>query len=255
MNDSPLILFIAIIVVTALLISTVVGMGYLASLFVQWLSRFLNRNIPKTDILGNYDALTLKKLTANAAPALTSVRPPPDGPAPYPVDQFIAKAFAVLTVLIVFVPLLIAPPGRHVGLNEILRLYQPEAYAPAATPTAAPVADTEPGVLPKTAAGLPAGNAARGKTLFASNACSSCHAIAKDQTLVGPSLYGIWNTAATREPGVNAKDYMFESILAPKKFVVNGFAQGLMPASFAQALTTQQLADLLAYMEKDLNQK
>jgi cytochrome c2 len=254
MTDSPLILFVAIVIVTALLISTVVGMGYLGSLFVLWMSRFFNRNIPKTDVLGDYDALTLKRITANAAPALTSIRPPPDGPAPYPVDQFIAKAFAVLTVVLVAAPLAFAPAGRHVGLSAILRLYQPEPYA-APVPTPAPVVDSEPGVLPKTAAGLPAGNAARGKTLFATNACSSCHAIAKDQTLVGPSLFGIWNTAATREPGVAAKDYVFESILTPNKFVVNGFAQGLMPASFAQSLTTQQLADLIAYMEKDLNQK
>ncbi|MBP7601225.1 MAG: c-type cytochrome [Thermoflexales bacterium] len=254
MTDSPLILFVAIVIVTALLISTVVGMGYLGSLFVLWMTRFFNRNIPKTDVLGDYDALTLKRITANAAPALTSIRPPPDGPAPYPVDQFIAKAFAVLTVVLVAAPLAFAPAGRHVGLSAILRLYQPEPYA-APVPTPAPVVDSEPGVLPKTAAGLPAGNAARGKTLFATNACSSCHAIAKDQTLVGPSLYGIWNTAATREPGVAAKDYVFESILTPNKFVVNGFAQGLMPASFAQSLTTQQLADLIAYMEKDLNQK
>ncbi len=254
MTDSPLILFVAIVIVTALLISTVVGMGYLGSLFVLWMTRFFNRNIPKTDVLGDYDALTLKRITANAAPALTSIRPPPDGPTPFPVDQFIAKAFAVLTVVLVAAPLVFAPPGRHVGLSAILRLYQPEPYA-APVPTPAPVVDSEPGVLPKTAAGLPAGNAARGKTLFATNACSSCHAIAKDQTLVGPSLYGIWNTAATREPGVAAKDYVFESILTPNKFVVNGFAQGLMPASFAQSLTTQQLADLIAYMEKDLNQK
>lgn len=254
MTDSPLILFVAIVIVTALLISTVVGMGYLGSLFVLWMTRFFNRNIPKTDVLGDYDALTLKRITANAAPALTSIRPPPDGPAPYPVDQFIAKAFAVLTVVLVAAPLAFAPAGRHVGLSAILRLYQPEPYA-APVPTPVPVVDSEPGVLPKTAAGLPAGNAARGKTLFATNACSSCHAIAKDQTLVGPSLYGIWNTAATREPGVAAKDYVFESILTPNKFVVNGFAQGLMPASFAQSLTTQQLADLIAYMEKDLNQK
>ena len=254
MTDSPLILFVAIVIVTALLISTVVGMGYLGSLFVLWMTRFFNRNIPKTDVLGDYDALTLKRITANAAPALTSIRPPPDGPAPYPVDQFIAKAFAVLTVVLVAAPLAFAPAGRHVGLSAILRLYQPEPYA-APVPTPAPVVDSEPGVLPKTAAGLPAGNAARGKTLFATNACSSCHAIAKDQTLVGPSLYGIWNTAATREPGVAAKDYVFESILTPNKLVVNGFAQGLMPASFAQSLTTQQLADLIAYMEKDLNQK
>ncbi|HQV28099.1 MAG TPA: c-type cytochrome [Thermoflexales bacterium] len=255
MTNSPLILFIAILVVAALLISTVVAMGYLGSLFVQWLTRFLNRNIPKTDILGEYDALTLKKITANAAPALTSIRPAPDGPAPYPLDQFVAKAFLVSTVLLVAVPLAFAPEGRHVSLAAILRLYQPEPFAAAPTPTPQPIVDSEPGVLPKTAAGLPAGNAARGKTLFASNACSSCHAIARDQVLVGPSLYGVWNTAATREPGVATKDYMFESILAPNKFVVNGFAQGLMPASFAQSLTTQQLADLLAYMEKDLSQK
>ncbi len=78
MTDSPLILFVAIVIVTALLISTVVGMGYLGSLFVLWMSRFFNRNIPKTDVLGDYDALTLKRITANAAPALTSIRPPPD---------------------------------------------------------------------------------------------------------------------------------------------------------------------------------
>lgn len=255
MNESPLILVIAIVVVTVLLVSTVVGMGYLGSLFVLWLSRFFNRNIPKTNFLGDYDALTLKKITANAAPALASIRPPPDGPAPYPLDQFVAKTFLVCTLLVVAVPLAFAPQGRHVGFSAILRLYQPEPYVAAPTPTPPPVADSAPGVLPKTASGLPAGNAARGKTLFASNACSSCHAITKDQVLVGPSLYGTWNTAATRQPGVAAKDYMFESIVAPNAFVANGFAQGLMPASFAQSLTTQQLADLLAYMEKDLNQK
>lgn len=257
MTGSPLLLFVAIVVITALLISTVVGMGYLGSLLVLWLTRFFNRNLPRTDVLGDYDALTLKKLTANAAPALASVRPPPEGPASFPIDRFVAKAFLVSTILIVAVPLMVAPQGRHVGLNAILRLYEPEAYVVTPAPTAAPAAavDSPPGVLPATAAGLPAGNATRGKTLFAQNACSSCHAIAKDQVLVGPSLYGIWNTAAARKSGMAAKDYLFESILSPNAFVVNGFSQGLMPTSFAQSLTAQQLADLMAYMEKDLAQK
>lgn len=253
MNANPLVVLVAVIVVTLLLISTVIGLGYLGSLIVGALTGFLNHNLGQAGALADYDAATLKALSAGAAPAVTSVRPAPEGPASYPIDRAVFGGFLILAFLLFVIPLWAAPPGRHVTIPQILRLYEPEVVTPTPAATAVPVG--EPGVLPKTAAGLPPGSAAGGKQQFNALGCSSCHAIAKDQKLVGPSLYGIWNTAATRKPGMAARDYIFESILNPDAYIVDGFTKGIMTPTYAQALTAQQLADLIAYAEKELSLK
>lgn len=253
MNVHPLILAVAIAAITLLLVGVVVGIAYLLSLVVGGLSGFFARHLPKTDLIGVYDAATVKRIAANAAPPVASIRPPLEGPVSFPRDRALFSWFVALGILSIFVPMVYAPPGRHVALPDILGLYRPEPIV--ATPAPAPIVSGEPGVLPKTAAGLPAGQSAQGKLLFAQNGCSSCHSIAPNQKLVGPSLYGIWTTASTRKAGVAAKEYVYESIINPNAFIVDGFTQGLMPPSFSQALTAQQMADMMAYMEKDLNQK
>ncbi|MBX7212848.1 MAG: c-type cytochrome [Thermoflexales bacterium] len=252
MIDNPLILLLAVIAAGALLFFTTIGMGYVGSVVINALTRFLARNNTKAAQLAAWDAATLKTFTDGADAPTTAIRPPPLA---NPKDQLAFFGFVATSIALILIPMSFAPEGRHVSLPAILRLYQPDSLAVKPKPTAVPAAVAEPGKLPTGAAALPAGNAANGKMLFASNGCSSCHAIAKDVKLVGPSLYGIWNTAATREKGVDAKSYLYESITKPNAFVVDGYTQNIMPSTFAQALSAQQMADLLAYLEKDLAQK
>jgi cytochrome c2 len=110
---------------------------------------------------------------------------------------------------------------------------------------------------------LPAGDAARGADLFAQKVkagnnsnlpCKACHSLQPGQVLVGPSLAGVGTTAASREAGKSAEDYIRESIQNPNAFIVpdnpaymsNG--KSAMPAGLGNSLTDQDLADLIAYL-------
>ena len=93
------------------------------------------------------------------------------------------------------------------------------------------------------------GDANRGKTLFESKACITCHTlpgIASATGTVGPPLAGIANTAGTRKPGMSAEAYIRESIENPNAFVVPGFpSPSPMPPGQAAG---QELADLVAFL-------
>ena len=77
--------------------------------------------------------------------------------------------------------------------------------------------------------------------------CSTCHSI-DGTTGLGPSLQGIAATAETRVPGLSAGEYITQSILDPNAFVVDGFPPSLMPQNFAETLTTQDIADVVAFL-------
>ncbi len=98
---------------------------------------------------------------------------------------------------------------------------------------------------------LPAGDASRGAALFTqaisgAPACSTCHTL-DGSTLVGPSLKGFAAVAPTRVEGMSAQDYAHNSIVQPASYIVSGFPN-LMYAQYAQQLTPQQTADLVAYL-------
>jgi len=98
---------------------------------------------------------------------------------------------------------------------------------------------------------LPSGDATRGAALFTQTingapSCSTCHTL-DGSTLVGPSLKGYAAIAPTRVEGMSAADYTRNSILKPASYIVSGFAN-LMFGQFAQKLTPQQTADLVAYL-------
>lgn len=110
---------------------------------------------------------------------------------------------------------------------------------------------------------LPAGDAARGADLFAQKVkagnnsnlpCKACHSLQPGQILVGPSIAGIGTTAATREPGKSAEEYIRESIQNPNAYIVpdnptylaNG--KSTMPAGLGNSMTDQDLADIIAYL-------
>lgn len=98
-------------------------------------------------------------------------------------------------------------------------------------------------------AALPAGSASGGEAVFSAQGCVSCHSLEPNVNLVGPSLNGISTRAGTRRPDYPPDAYLYQSITNPNAFVVEGFQAGLMPQTFKDLLSDQQLADVIAYLK------
>jgi len=85
------------------------------------------------------------------------------------------------------------------------------------------------------------GDAARGKSVFTTLGCGSCHRLAAAGTTgtVGPDL----------DDSLKGKsaDYIEQSIVEPNAIVAKGYSPNVMP-TFAATLTEQQLADLVAFL-------
>lgn len=77
--------------------------------------------------------------------------------------------------------------------------------------------------------------------------CASCHATEGDTVTVGPSLAGIATWGGDQVEGMDAYEYIQESILEPEKYLVEGY-KNLMPASFDETLDEEQINALMAYM-------
>jgi cytochrome c551/c552 len=97
-------------------------------------------------------------------------------------------------------------------------------------------------------AALTSADPARAEQLVLVNACSGCHSLDPNVALAGPSWYHVADTAAGRVPGESPALYLYESITDPSKYIVPGFQDGVMPQDFGQRLSTQDLADLVAYL-------
>ena len=109
-------------------------------------------------------------------------------------------------------------------------------------PSAAPAGDPRDAV-----AELPPGNAQAGQAVFVEAGCAGCHATSATHS-VGPALPGLGERAATRKPGASANTYLYESIVNPGAFVVEGYRGDLMPPGYGQRLSVQELADLVAFL-------
>jgi len=89
--------------------------------------------------------------------------------------------------------------------------------------------------------------AKQGKQIF-TNLCAACHATIGETIIVGPSLAGIATTAATREEGLTARQYLIVSISKPEAFIVEGF-KDVMPSDFGIKLSGEEFDDLVTYLE------
>jgi hypothetical protein len=74
--------------------------------------------------------------------------------------------------------------------------------------------------------------------------CIACH---MPDGQIAPSWEGLAEVAATRRPPMPADAYIYESIVFPGAFVVDGFGD-VMPHDFGTKMTDQELADVLAYL-------
>ena len=87
----------------------------------------------------------------------------------------------------------------------------------------------------------------RGRQVYAELGCGRCHVIDGQGGRVGPDLSHIGTAAATRKPGMSAKDYIRESILDPGAYVVPGY-NDVMPRGLAMHLSQTDLDDLVEYL-------
>ena len=139
--------------------------------------------------------------------------------------------------------------GLLVASTGVLLLTACAAHA-ASQPTRAPIsAANVAATATAKAGGQAAAGGSEGAQLFASQGCVGCHKV-KDQGggAVGPDLSNIGSTAATRKPGTDAQAYLRESIVDPNAFVVQGFQPNVMPGTYRQTLTPEQLDALVNYL-------
>ena len=128
------------------------------------------------------------------------------------------------------------PPIWHVGLAALV---------------AVALGGCAPKDLPYALDDLPAGDAGRGAALFTQTiggtpACSACHS-ADGSSSSGPPLDGYGQAAGTRVKGQSAEEYSFYSILRPARHLVRGYSN-VMYSQYADKLSQQDVADLIAYM-------
>ncbi|HSM58269.1 MAG TPA: cytochrome c [Candidatus Sulfomarinibacteraceae bacterium] len=87
---------------------------------------------------------------------------------------------------------------------------------------------------------------AQGRRLFSQH-CASCHAVDGEAVIVGPSLDGIASRAETRVEGLDARQYLDQSIVQPGAFLVPGF-DDVMPSTLGKQLSGEELDALIAYL-------
>jgi len=130
-------------------------------------------------------------------------------------------------------------------------------WKPTAQLVEVPTAPSGPPVGADITKELPTGDPANGEALSLSLGCQACHVTTPTGPAWPPSgdQPGIGERAATRiaQPDYTGKaatpeQYLFESIAQPNAFIVSGFAEGVMPGNYAETLTDQDMADLIAYL-------
>ena len=77
--------------------------------------------------------------------------------------------------------------------------------------------------------------------------CAQCHALDANTTVIGPSLAGIATRAGSRVSGYDAQAYIETSILSPKSYLVDGYAD-TMPTNFSKELTSEEFSAVVAFL-------
>jgi mono/diheme cytochrome c family protein len=86
---------------------------------------------------------------------------------------------------------------------------------------------------------------AAGQKVFVAH-CGACHSPGAT-VIVGPPLGGIAERGATRVDGLDARTYVYSSILQPSDHLVEGY-EDLMPKDLAKKLTGEELDSVVAYV-------
>jgi mono/diheme cytochrome c family protein len=89
-----------------------------------------------------------------------------------------------------------------------------------------------------------------GRSVFIEFGCGACHLLSDGggAGIVGPALDGVSVIAADRIDGLSASDYLYESITAPSGYVVEGFVEGVMPSTYSELMSPEQIDALVEYL-------
>jgi len=123
-----------------------------------------------------------------------------------------------------------------------------------AEPTEAPkLSDLAPeavtaGLPDDVAAALAAADPASGEQVALARGCVGCHALDPAATMTGPTWYHIGDTAVSRVASESPALYLYHSIVDPNSFMVPNYPSNIMPANYSEQLSTQELAELIAYL-------
>lgn len=90
------------------------------------------------------------------------------------------------------------------------------------------------------------GDPANGEALTVTYGCAACH-VAGVANGIAPSFIGVADRATMRDPSLSAAEYLYQSIVHPTAYLVEGYANS-MPQDFASRMSEQDLADVLAYL-------
>lgn len=74
--------------------------------------------------------------------------------------------------------------------------------------------------------------------------CTACH---RGESAIGPLFVGLAERAATRRPPMPADAYIYESIIHPGVYIVEGYQNVMLP-DIGDRISQQELADVLTYL-------
>jgi len=87
----------------------------------------------------------------------------------------------------------------------------------------------------------------RGREVYEEN-CANCHSTIPNDIIVGPSFAGVATRAAKRVRGLDAREYITQSILEPRTYIVEGYPENLMPLTLAESLSEDDREAVVAYL-------
>lgn len=91
-----------------------------------------------------------------------------------------------------------------------------------------------------------------GRQIFTTYGCAGCHTLedAGSAAATGPSLDGLAEVYAKRNPRLSFEAYVRESIVDPKALVVPGFRADGMPANYSRQLSRAEVDTLVDYLAR-----
>jgi cytochrome c551/c552 len=171
---------------------------------------------------------------APTATPLPPATPVPPTPAPTPV-----AATAAVTATTALTPAVASASD----ITATAAVTVTGAVTGAAEPATA-ATELPPGIV----AALAQIDPMRGQMLTLSSGCIGCHSLDPNQVMPGPTWRNIGNVAATRVPGESAELYLYNSIIHPNAYLVEGFLPNIMLQIYQDTLSEQAQADLIAYL-------
>ena len=168
--------------------------------------------------------------------------------------SFLYVLFSFLLALVVASACAPNPRMQLISPNMVI-IGEGEVFVPP-TPTPRPriagLSDEEIlAGLPDAIVSLIPGDAARGESLTVPYNCIGCHVTDNSLVELAPTWSEIADTSVGRAQQLGLAGpamYLYTSITNPNSFIVNGYDSDVMPETYSEDMSEQELADLLTYL-------